>query len=609
MFFPRKIRKIVKLFRGQVSPTLVGLAVGLGFWFGLMPGFSGLHAALLIALVLLNIPIGLFLLSAALGKALCLAAAPAWFHIGGFVQAYLGWLLSLLSRIPIVGLSDFARPALAGTIFSGPVIGFVLGFIAGQIVLGFRRTWLKLESNSEKFAKWQEKGWVRFLDWLLVGKRAKNAREAMEFKTVYLRKAGAIFVVLVIALLIGLVWFVKNELIRDTAAEVLTKANGAKVDIAQVELAPTKGNIAVEGICVTDRQKPTQNQVQIGEISAKADVYSLSVGKLIMDQVKVSEILFDQPRQTPGEVLPEEEPQDTFDPKDFGLEDITAAKIEEYFEKAKTVRDWLGKIRRWLPESKEQAEKPTQEAPHKYLDYLTARAQVAPIVKMLARNITADKVDIPLGQFGVSTINLTNLSNAPRAAKLPMGLEIRSLKEDGPQIKIDWHFDDPDQAGMVTGTFSGLDLGQMQSGLASQNALDFQSGTLAGTFKGTLNQQVIDLTVDVKVNELAADSSKGLFGMDAKTTDEVFAVMKDLDLSVRMVGPVTQPRLIFDSKALSKTFQDKLIEAGKQRLANEMNQQLEKALGDNVPAEVKEIIKPETITEGLKGLFGEKKKQ
>ncbi len=40
----RKVRKMVALLRGQVSPVLAGIAVGLGFWFGLMPGFYGIHA-------------------------------------------------------------------------------------------------------------------------------------------------------------------------------------------------------------------------------------------------------------------------------------------------------------------------------------------------------------------------------------------------------------------------------------------------------------------------------------------------------------------------------------------------------------------------------------
>ena len=76
MLLPRKIRKLIALLRGQVSPVLVCIAVGLGFWFGLIPGFTGVSAVILVALVLLNVPVGLFLLFAGLGKSLCFAAAP-----------------------------------------------------------------------------------------------------------------------------------------------------------------------------------------------------------------------------------------------------------------------------------------------------------------------------------------------------------------------------------------------------------------------------------------------------------------------------------------------------------------------------------------------------
>ena len=87
MFLPSDLRKVLALLRGQVSPVLAGLSVGLGFWFGLMPGFSGIHAVLIVLLVLLNIPIGAFIVAAGLGKTISLAIAPALYHTGGFIQA------------------------------------------------------------------------------------------------------------------------------------------------------------------------------------------------------------------------------------------------------------------------------------------------------------------------------------------------------------------------------------------------------------------------------------------------------------------------------------------------------------------------------------------
>ena len=48
---------------------------------------------------------------AGIGKALSFAAAPALYHTGVFVQDRLPDLLSTLSRIPIVGITDFSRIA------------------------------------------------------------------------------------------------------------------------------------------------------------------------------------------------------------------------------------------------------------------------------------------------------------------------------------------------------------------------------------------------------------------------------------------------------------------------------------------------------------------
>ena len=64
---PRPFGKMLAVFRGQVSPVFIFLSVLLGFWFGLTPGWSGLHVVLVVAVLLLNIHLGLFLLATGVG--------------------------------------------------------------------------------------------------------------------------------------------------------------------------------------------------------------------------------------------------------------------------------------------------------------------------------------------------------------------------------------------------------------------------------------------------------------------------------------------------------------------------------------------------------------
>ena len=66
MILPGPFKKILAIFRGSVSPIFIFLSILLGFWFGMVTGFSGFHVLLIILVLLLNIHIGLFILSIAI---------------------------------------------------------------------------------------------------------------------------------------------------------------------------------------------------------------------------------------------------------------------------------------------------------------------------------------------------------------------------------------------------------------------------------------------------------------------------------------------------------------------------------------------------------------
>jgi uncharacterized protein (TIGR03546 family) len=608
----RKVRKIMALLRGQVSPVMAGISVGLGFWFGLMPGFYGLHAVLLVLLVLLNLPIGLFILSSVvLGKAASLAGAPVLHKLGLRVIEQVPELIDLVSSIPIVGVTDFSHTALSGALVAGPVSGALLGLLFGTMVLGFRKTWLKLEKNSEKFNTWQEKKWVRVMDRIVLGKRAKDAQATLVFKTKFIRKGGIVLAALLI-LVFGMGSFFFKGKIKDKAAATLSQTNGATVDIADLTLSPTSGRLSVVGLNIADQNNLNNNKIQIGEISTQASVYQMSVGKLVMDQVKISSVQFDQPRPSPAQrfaktTAEQDAASETFDPNQYEIDANDIDKLENYFAKAKEIKAWIEKVRPWLPKGEGTAPSPIQE-PLKYLDYLKTYIDTMPSVRVLAKQVLMEKVQLQSAQFGTSDIQLKNVSDAPLAAKLPVELEIKS--EQGPHLNMAMHFEDPDQPGKVTGSFADFDLAKLQSGLNQANALNLQSGRASGKVAGFLNRDLVDLTVHAQLSDLQATTQgKGLFGLDAKTTAQAFEAIKDLDVTLRIVGPITAPRLAFDTKGLKDALQTQLVAAGKQRAADELNKVIEKNLdSDKIPGELKDVINKDTISEGLKGLFGGKKK-
>jgi len=608
---PKPIRKILTILRGGVSPVIIFISVLLGFTFGLIPSFSGLHVFLIALVFVLNIHLWLFLMSAALGKALCFAAAPVLYHIGTIVQGYLSPILKLLAAMPIVGITDFSKYAVAGGVIAGPVVGVVAGLLLARSVISFRRMLLKVEEGSEKFKKWYSSRWVRILDRILVGKRTKDAKALFTAKTKIFRKAGVVLAVILLIICGVVTSFLKDTKAKDYATAKLTQANGAEVNLETLKLSVLSGDASASGIQVTDADNPQNNQIAVEKISANASIYNLLVGKVVMDKVLVSDVQFNQKRETPGEVIKEKAEPPVFDPCDYKVtvEDIN--RLEKYLKNAKALKEWLQKVRKWLPEPEDkETEAAAAQAPAKYLDYLIASADVQPTPRFLARNVLLEKVKIPSLVFGSTTINMENINDSPSAAALPIKIQIKS--NDTPlEINLTFDYSSKEPVPKVSGTFSGLELNKLQSSLGSSAGLSFSSGQASGQFNGLITRESIDLTVDIDVQNMqASPQGDGVLGLGGKTTSEAFKALKDLKTTIRIVGPTTEPRLAFDVKGLQSGIKEALVKAGQERLSEEIDKQLEKQVGDKFPEELKDVVeKPKDLIKGLGGLLGGKKEE
>jgi len=610
---PSPIRKLLKILRGGVSPVIIFISIMLGFTFGLIPGFSGLHAVLIALVFLLNVHLGMFLMSAALGKALCFAAAPVLYHIGMAVQSSLSGLLKFLAAIPIIGITDFNRYAVVGGLIAGPVIGIIAGLLMAKLVIGFRRMILKAEENSEKFKKWYSNKWVRILDRILIGKRTKDTKSLFTVKTKLIRKAGVAFAVILLVIFGVGTHFLKDTKIKEYAAARLTQVNGAEVNLETLKLSVLNGEASVSGIQVTDANNPGNNQIAVENISADASVYNLMLGKVVLDKVRLSDVQFNQKRQTPGKVIETkaEEPE-VFDPCEYKVAAGDISKLDKYLQNAKAMREWLQKARKWLPDPNDkEGEAPVDQAPIKYLDYLIARANVPSSARFLARDVLLEKVGIKSPVFGSSNISIENLNDAPSATALPINLKVKS-NETPLEMNMTFDYSSGEKVPKVTGNFTKLDLSKLQSNLSSGAGLNFTSGLASGQFNGLITSESIDLTVDIEVQNMQASSQgDGILGLGGQTTSEAFKILKDLKTTIKIVGPTTEPRLVFDTHGLQDSIKQALVKAGKERLSEEIDKQVEKQLGDKlgdkVPEELKDVIKePKDLIKGLGGLLGGK---
>lgn len=603
MFLPRPLKKFVAIFRGEVSPILILISVMLGFWFGLTPGWYGIHAALLAVVLVLNVHVGIFLMFAGFGKTACFAAAPLLFHAGAWTQDSLGGLLAVLAAIPVIGITDFSRYAVAGAALLGPITGLILGLLISQSVVRFRKSWLAFEEGSEKLRIWRSKGWVKLLDRLLIGKSTSDVRAVLKRRPKLVRLPGVILAaVLLGGSAVGLS-FVQDRALKDYAAKSLTQANGAEVNLESLELAVFSGRLSATGVQVTDPDNPQTNRIAIGTLTADASLWNLLLGRVVMDQVELTDVRFDQPRAAPGAVTvsttKSESPPQSFDAASFGLSaagDLN--KLQDYFQNAQSTKEWLAKAREWLPKPQGAPSQQPKPVPEKYLEYLSARAPSSPTPRILLRSVTLDPVQVPSEYFGPSKIVCTNLSDAPVAAGLPVAIEVHSNATPN-QISIIAHYESPDGAAEITATFHDIPLAELQANLNPANPVTFQEGTVSATISGTASRTQIDLQARIQTKGMKARTTgTGLLGLDPKVATEAFKIIENMETTLRLVGPIAEPRLVFDGPALRAALRDALIQGGKARLAS----QVDELLGDKLPDGGTEAILKDPASAATKGL-------
>ncbi len=607
MLLPSFVRKLSGVFRGNVAPPLIILTTLLGFWFGMTPGWTGLHIAMIVLVLVINVHLALFLLSLAVGKALSLAIAPVLYHTGIWVQGSLGGLLTFLSSVPIVGLTDFSQFAVAGALILGPAVGLVAGLVMAFLVIRFRRTMMSFDEKSEKFRKWYSHPSVRFLDWLIIGKRTKDVKSMFK-KAAYIRKVGVVLAVIVVGAFLVAVHFLQGSTVKSYATGTLARINGAEVDLARLNISVLGGSVSAEGFQMTDAKKPQQDQLVIEKMSAAASVYDLTLGRLVMDKVELTGMKFGQARQTPGTVI-EKPAEPPADPCSYSVDVKDLQKLDKYVKNAQQVKEWLQKLSNWLPKSKKETPAAAkEETPTTYLQYLTVKALSSPTAKVWAKQVLADKVAVPSSLFGNSKIEVLNLSDAPRAINDPVTFQMTS-NETGAVLKatMDYSKSGPP---VINGTFEGFDLSKIQSLLGNEAGIAFQSGKASGTFTGQLTSDVVDLSINLSMTNLQAKGEgKGVLNLGADKTTEVMQALNELGTTIRVVGPTSEPRLVFDTKGLTEEFNNALVKAGKQKLQTELDSAIQKNLGNKVPTELKDTVQKggQGIVEGLGGLLGGKK--
>lgn len=108
-------------------------------------------------------------------------------------------------------------------------------------------------------------------------------------------------------------WIFANTIIKGILESKLSESYGAEVDIAELDHSLFPTEVTMQGIGLTDATRPERNKVLVGTAQADVELMPLLSNRVIVNNLKLLDVQFDQPRATPGEVYRQPSNALTFD--------------------------------------------------------------------------------------------------------------------------------------------------------------------------------------------------------------------------------------------------------------------------------------------------------
>ncbi len=608
------IRKIGKFVRGGGGVPQVLLACILGFSLGMIPGFSLTTIVLILAIVLLNVSMGLALMSFAVGKLAALILAPVTYSVGYGVIHSMGLegLFAWAGNTPMLALLDLHVYCLTGGLIVGTLIGAVIGLVLARLIVLLRRGLVAAGQRSATVDKISRNGFVRFLLRVLFGKSKRPLSEMLEAKFPIIRTSGAIVTVVLAIILLGTPVLLADYLLANALADQLSKANGAEVNIERADIAVFSGRLAVEGLQVTDREDPQRNMMVADRLVSDISITDLLAKRVVISLVEINHLRTDVPRQTPGKLYPRSEREDEPEDTEAGpslldyLED--AEKYEKYLDYLQDLAEYLRRERR-----RQEGEPPVSQQELLALDYFD-RSAAHILVKnprLRIQKLVVDRVIIGEEEFRLEG---EEISSEPALNPHAMNVRLGSLQTDGDKtvfgqkhrLFVTFAFHQADQ-------LHGLDLllsDVPANGLSSRVPVKVSGGLADISAKGVFSHDKLQLPFAIAVRQLQSQArpDESILGLSPEASGRLMSSINQMTLAGIIGGSLPSPRLKLDEKATLEGMKAGLTGAARAELANQIDSQLTR-LGPGLKVKPDDLLKSPILPAGLlpSGLTGDKK--
>ncbi|HEY5653122.1 MAG TPA: hypothetical protein VIR63_01990 [Pontiella sp.] len=584
------IRKIGKMLRGGAGKKEILLGAICGVLIGFNPT-SGLTLALMILItLLLNANVGFTLLGAALGKALALILAPISFHTGFFIIHQIGLesLFTTLANTPVTALMDLNVYAMIGSLPYAVISGIIFANLMAAAITKIREQMVKAGEN-EKVSRVASNKLAKLMIWVVFGKQKVSTADVLAKQSPLLRKSGLILVGSVAVIFLVLQVSLLDLALKKGLQTAISLETGAEVNIEKANLSLVGGKLELEGLQITDPDKPSHNLIQIDQLAADVSVRDLLRKSYAIDLLSGSTLQRDVLRSNPGKLLPRKDK--LIHEKDEAIEEAQADKqLEEYFSKAKDWKKYGTKLREYLGEREKGAEaaekgetapasKEEAVADAKKLGYLKVAADLTSSrPRWTIRKIKINKVELG-GNFPAQTLEGTELSSHPELNGLPTSLTLTPEGEIEPTAKLVMRFDDSTAQHELEANLKNIEISDVKTG----EHLNIESGKADLSINGKFSADSLNAPFTVTIRNL-------------KTDNETLNSLKEIKLPGKLYGTLSSPRVKVEigdnlKSAVVGAAKEKAKEEAKKAAQKEVDKVLESDETQELKSKAKDALK------------------
>ncbi|WDE98391.1 DUF2062 domain-containing protein [Lentisphaera profundi] len=613
MFTLKLLRKIGKILRGGATTREITLGFMLGMMWGFIPGFNLSQFIMLFVVLLLNANFGFMIMGLLFGTLACFGLSSVTFEIGYVLISSLQGLFTSLHNTALVAWMGLDSYCLVGGVSLGTILGLAIGVFLGKTVVSTRERLFKLE-GSDKMQELNNKWWVKLLLFVAFGGKLPSKDDQEDKKHPFFRPMGLGLIVFVALVLFVLEMFLLQNIMKSQLEKQLTRANGAEVNINELEFSMSKGTLVMKGIEFTDSSDLTKNAVQIQDIALDVQMSDLLRSRAVVELLKVDTVEFGVLRKSPGKDYQDEDEKSDKDDKAKQEDKEGEFDLNTYLDKAGKYREYYDKLKDYLDKQEQSAEAKAENKPVKVtkadlrlqaekLGFLNLRASEL-YQKTAAWHVKKTSVNDIKSDDRAYTLDISDLSSHP----VIVGKPVLANLSDGNNIEAKSVLNVHQLNAQNTLTVKVSDLQRKEDiDFGEDTAAILRGGDMNFDLDGTFTAQSLNLPFLLKIRNLNVDVRPGkkVLGLEEQDAEEILNAMESLDVKGEFLGSWDQPKLKIDYELLLKRVQEALLSSGKKLVKKKLDAEKKKA-EEKVRKKADEKLDKakEKLDDKLKGLFG-----